>query len=241
MNASSVNRVYVKTRGQRRPAVSVDRRARPAKYARARTTGLGWRPSTMSNRFLAAATAREVGYVDLAGAVRAMDTTGSISLIATISQGAGTTQRVGKQCRYRSLMIRGSVFSGTTTTAALGTLLIVYDRRPTGVLPSITDILVSISPRSFNNDDNSGRFEIVRRMDFSFTGNLSAPATGKEIQHVQEYVDLKSRPVAFKAAGTGAIGDIEQGALYLVTLGDTAAGTASAQSSLGIRTRFVDI
>lgn len=238
MNGASVNRVYVKSRGQRRPSVAVRRPGKPKLWA-ARAGLVA--PRGMSSRYLAAATAREVGYVDLAGGVRAMDTTGTVNLIATISQGAGTTQRVGKQCRYRSLMIRGSVFSGTATTLALGTILIVYDRRPTGVLPAITDILVTISSRSMNNDDNSGRFEIVRRMDFSFTGPSGAPTTGKEIQHIQEYVDLKNRPVAFKAAGTGAIGDIEQGALYLVTLGDTAAGTGAASSSLGIRTRFVDI
>lgn len=238
MNGAAVNRVYVKTRGQRRPSVAV-RRPGKSKLMAARAGALPYRP--MGSRYLASALAKEVGYVDLAVAGRAFDTTGTITLVATISQGAGTTQRVGKRCNYRSVSIKGSLFSGTTTTGALATLLLVYDRRPTGVLPAITDILVSANSRSFNNDDNSGRFEIVRRWDYRFTGNLTTPATGNEYQMCQEFVDLKNRPIAFKAAGTGAIGDIEQGALYLVTVGDQAAGTGAASSNLGIRTRFVDV
>ena len=49
------------------------------------------------------------------------------------------------------------------------------------------------------------------------------------------WLDLKSTPVVYKAAGTGAIGDIEEGALYLVTVGQVAAGTAAAAMRVAFR------
>ena len=52
------------------------------------------------------------------------------------------------------------------------------------------------------------------------------------------WLSLGNRPVTFKAAGTGAIGDIEEGALYLVTVGNTAAGTAAAALAASFRMRL---
>lgn len=184
--------------------------------------------------------ARETGYSDLASASYALDTTGSITLIATIAQGAATTQRVGKKIMLKSIQMRGFAFSNTATTVAEGSYLIVYDKRPTGALPAITDILVSINSTAFNNDTNSGRFQIIRRQDFCFAGNSTAPATGKEIFPADDYIKIR-KPIVYKAAATGAIGDIEQGALYLVTCGASAAGTGAATLTVGFRTRFIDV
>jgi hypothetical protein len=55
------------------------------------------------------------------------------------------------------------------------------------------------------------------------------------------WLDLKNLPVVYKAATTGAINDIEEGALYLVTVGNIAAGTAAANTSSAFRLRFKDV
>lgn len=235
MNGQSVQRAYVKTRGQQRVRRGVPRAPARARLAAARGS------LALSRRYLATAANKESGYVDLAVATRNLDTTGSITLVATIAQGAGVQQRVGKKVQYLSCQLRGFVASGSACVVALGTIMLVYDKRPTGALPAITEVLVTIDSRSMNNDDNSGRFRILRRWDFSFSGNTTTPATGTEMQQVMEYVDLKKLPAVYKAVGTGAIGDIEQGALYLITVGDRAAGTGAASSSVGIRTRFIDV
>ena len=54
------------------------------------------------------------------------------------------------------------------------------------------------------------------------------------------WLDLKSTPVVYKAAGTGAIGDIEEGA-STVTVGQVAAGTAAAAMRVAFRLRFLDV
>jgi len=121
--------------------------------------------------------------------------------------------------------------------------MLVYDRRPTGALPVITDILVTASPQSFLNDTNSGRFNILRRWDWTFVGNntTAGQSTAKTSYIFNEFVNLRGKKGIFKAAGTGAIGDIEQGAIYLVTVGNAAAGTTDADLAVGIRTRFIDV
>lgn len=184
---------------------------------------------------------RESGYVDLALATYALDTTGSIVLLATVAQGASVNQRVGKKILWKSLQCRGSIFNRTTGVVNDTALMVVYDKRPTGALPTITDILVTANSNAFNNDANSGRFRILKRMDEVLIGNTTTPATGQEEKDCSFFLDLKGLQGVFKAAGTGAIGDIEEGAIYLVTVGDNAAGTAAASANLAFRTRFIDV
>lgn len=181
----------------------------------------------------------EKNYVDLANANYACDTTGSVTLIATIAQGASVNQRIGKKCVLRSLQCRGIVVSGTTTTTADAAYMIVYDKRPTGALPNITDILNSATSVSMNNDNNASRFSILKRVDLVFAGSVANTLTTSSVQGADWYLNLKGKPVTFNAAGTGAIGDIDEGALYLVTVGSSAGNFAPILGAT-FRTRFTE-
>jgi len=187
---------------------------------------------------------RETGFVDVAPAVYALNTTGSIALLNIVPQGTSVSQRVGKKIALKSLQCRGimaNLFSATGNDVAF---LIVYDKRPTGSLPAITDILVTSTAASFNNDANSGRFEILKRVDDELIGNFSAGTnlTADSYKSADFWLDLKGRPTVYKAAGTGAIGDIEQGALYLITVGNNVvAGNVAAELQVGFRMRFLDM
>lgn len=183
----------------------------------------------------------ELGFVDLAAASYECSTTGSITLIAAIAQGASVNQRIGKRAVYRSLLLRGRLTSGSTTTVADAAALVIYDKRPTGALPVITDILTSISTRAFMNDNNTGRFEVIRRIDKNLIGNSTTPSTGSESFNVDMFIPLKKRPITFEAAGTGAIGDIDMGAIYLVTVGDVATGTTAPLFTVSMRTKFSEV
>lgn len=187
-----------------------------------------------------AAMSKEIGYVDVANTSYAFDTTGSLVLLNTVPQGAGISQRVGKKYRMTSLQFRGYMANGTTATINDIAMLIVYDKRPTGSLPAITDILNSASANAQNKDDNvPSRFQILKRVHTQLIGNVTTPATGLEMQDADFYMSMRL-PVVCKALGTGAIGDIEEGALYLITVGNNAAGTAAAGLTGTFRVRFVD-
>jgi len=185
---------------------------------------------------------RETGYVDAGLLTLNADTTGSIALLNTVPQGAGVSQRVGKKIMLKSLQVRGSLNSNAACINVKTALMIVYDKRPTGALPAITDILDTITSTSLNNDANSGRFSILKRWDEVIIGNGAAPAnyTDAMFKNADFYIPL-ALPTTFKAAGTGAIGDIENGALYIVSVGSTTAGTGAATYLLRPRVRFLDI
>lgn len=183
----------------------------------------------------------EPGYVDLAAATYAMDTTGTITLVNTVPQGAGQSQRVGKRIALKSLQCHGSIYTNTTATILDTSYLIVYDKRPTGVLPAITDVLGSVSPLAFNNDTNSGRFRILKRVDRTLIGSAANQFTAASSFDADWYLDLKGMPQVFKAAGTGAIGDIEEGAIYLITVGGAVAGTLAGVANVGFRLRYIDV
>lgn len=191
---------------------------------------------------LTRAAPQEKNYVDLAAATYECSTTGSITLLATIAQGASVNQRIGKKCYLRSLQCRGNSFNGTTSVTSDNAILIVYDKRPTGSLPAITDILNTIDSTSMNNDNNASRFKIMKREDWILIGNISSGANMNSATAKSHdwYLPLRGLPVTFNAAGTGAIGDIDEGALYLVTVGSNATGTLATSFVAGFRTRFTE-
>jgi len=184
--------------------------------------------------------AKARGYVDLAKATYNLNTTGSIGLIATVAQGAATTQRIGKRIQLKSVQVRGMCYVDTTAVINHWAVMVVYDNKPTGTLPAITDILDSASSYSFTKNDNQGRFSILMRRQGVLIGNGSTPVTGGEAVDLNEFVKV-NRPSVFKSAGTGAIGDIEEGALYYITVGNAASGTADGQADIGFRTTFKDL
>jgi len=204
--------------------------------------------SRMSGRYGArygarAGVSRETGYVDLTVANYALDTTGSVTLLNTIAQGASVNQRVGKKVVLRGLQCRGNLQNNNNATFNDVAYMVVYDKRPTGALPAITDILVSVSSNAMNNDANAGRFKIMKRSDDVLTGNFVAAQNVTERSAVPTdwYLPLKEMQTVYKAAATGAIADIEEGALYFVTVGNSAPGTAAANAAMAFRLRFKDI
>ncbi len=185
---------------------------------------------------------RDAGYVDLADATYACNTTGSITLLATVAQNASVNGRIGKKAVWKSLQCRGHLLPNTTTLVSKVALIVVYDRRPQALIPGITDVLEAATPTAFNNTQNEGRFQILKRIDCVLVGNNTAgEQTSATAYTVDFFLDLKHKPVVFKAAGTGAMGDIEEGALYFITVGNVAAGTADTDLQAGFRVRFNDI
>lgn len=190
-------------------------------------------------------TRRESSYLDTASASYLFSTTGSIKLLNPVPQGASVVTRVGKKIEMTSLQLRG-VYANKASPIADAALIIVYDKRPTGALPAITDVLNTVTSASFNKDDNSGRFKILKRDNKVFVGaNATGERTAKTAYTADFFLNLRGLPVTYKSAGTGAIGDIEEGALYAITCGsipETAApDTDAPQAVVGYRLRFKDV
>lgn len=191
-------------------------------------------------RSVAYAKKPESKHVDLAGATYNVDTTGSVTLVATIPQGNTQVSRVGKKIILDSIQARG-YFIPPTTPGSPGNMnkaaiIFVYDKRPTGALPAVTDILVSASSSAMNNDDNAGRFKILRRIDRYLSQGVAQGDI--DAYGIDDWFSLNSKLAVYKSVGTGAITDFEMGALYMVVVGNLAAGATAGSVAVVLRTRF---
>lgn len=209
----------------------------------------------------------ELGYVDVdvstSGTCMKFDATPgvlSIKLLNAVPQGTSVKERVGKKILLKSFQMRGFARNFPSAGSTNNFAMLVYDKRPQGSLPSLGDILdsgISEIDCQMNNDNYSGRFVILKRWAFALNGNggtgplatgVALPAsvncwlniTSTTNKNMDDYVDLKMRPTVYKSGGGGGIGDIEEGALYLITAGSDTADAACGLFA-GFRTRFVDV
>ena len=105
-------------------------------YDRARGGLMAGARQKSALRLLAAS--KETGYIDVAAADYVLDTTGSVTLLNTVAQGAAVTQRVGKKIVMKGLQCRGNLQNGSTANSNDVAFMIVYDKRPTGALPTVS-------------------------------------------------------------------------------------------------------
>ncbi len=235
---------YLKARRAAAVAASAAARATAYMRRRPRPSGYAYPVRRYSRRpgdrgFV---TANDYKFVDLLGQTITMDTTGSVTLLATIAQGNTVNQREGKSAQLTSVRIRGNQRAGSTTTIADGAQYLVWDRQPNKALAAVADVLTSATSNAFPNRENAQRFVILKNFRCSFAGNTATPAAGTEIIDIDEYVKLPRECVTSytTADTTGVIGDIISGALLWVSVGDIGAGTASATSTLSFRVNFRD-
>lgn len=179
---------------------------------------------------------KEVNYFDFVKTQSFFNETAQINLVFTIPQGTGVTGRIGKKVTLQSFQFRGFASSNGGPLVNDCAMMLVYDKRPTGSLPAVTDILTSISSQAMANDSNTSRFKILKRNDFYIAGTTAGGFNSASVVDLGFYIRC-NLPVVYKAAGTGAIGDIEEGAVYMVTCGTVA---SQAFTDFTIRTRYID-
>lgn len=181
---------------------------------------------------------KELGYVDGVINTGNVNTTGHIQLLNVIPNGTSGSSRIGKKVALKYIQFRGIMAPGTTmNNACSGAFLLVYDVRPGGTLPAITDILNAVTPFAMNNDSNNGRFKILHREDFTLAGDAASP-TSTTYVNMARFKKIPKK-VEYGNAGTGTIGDITLGGLYAVFVGDQA-GTAGATAYMTFRLRYMD-
>lgn len=186
--------------------------------------------------------APEIGNHNTLVASYPANSTGHVFHINWVPQGVSSHQRVGKKIRMKSLQMRGrwiapSVIANDTYSVCY--YMVVYDKRPTGVNPTVADIMQNTSETALTNTDNSGRFTILRRKDMAQPQRTNGLSQIREYL-TNEYISLKNLPTVYKSTGTGSISDVEQGALYLVLGGNQASGAAASDWYGAMRMKYID-
>lgn len=184
-------------------------------------------------------TGKELKFVDVAASTVVSDTTGSITLLNGIGTGDDFNTRDGRQIIMKSVKVRGFHDLNADTVAHLSRLLIVWDNAPNGALPAIIDILAASTALAETNVNNQQRFTILGDWQSAFSGTIAAQSSmaGFDTSFLR-YVKLNHITQYLNTGNT--ITSIQNGALYLVTIGNQAAGANAAQVFFNTRVRYVE-
>jgi len=181
---------------------------------------------------------REERFIDTAAGYVA-DTTGSITLLNGVAEGDDYTQRSGRGCLMKSICLTG--FGNSTAATGLSQqhrVLIFWDNATNGVAPTIVQLLAASNTVAFPLVDNVNRFTII--LDHKYVvGPQSAAIADQVIKGFEFNYQLNSYT---QYSGVGAtVASIQNGSLWMVTLGSNAAGGTAGLITIGTRLSFVDL
>lgn len=193
-----------------------------------------------------------------------LDTTNTntgIVVVNLVVPGNGSYNRVGRKIRMRSLRLVGNIdaqctYQAISTTMSGGTarMVVVYDKQPSGVLPTFDTIFGLTQPDGTESStylaniryDNTERFTVLRDVVINCNPE-GMVATGGVIISPQykfdEYIRLNLDTVYSGQSSPQTIADISSGALYVCFRVDQNASgvfTATVPSSSFARLRYVD-
>lgn len=206
-------------------------RAPSRALAVARARGMNYRTGGLSFR------KNEFKSVDVLVAPMALNTGGNVSLLNGVAPGVDINHRIGREITMKSILVKGQHY----VTAATGTdqvqrIMIVYDKQANATAPTTATVLGAgfglYSPKSL---ENRKRFIVL--YDRHFTMNASGEPGAQRFFKFYKRVNL---PMTFNAGIAGTVADIVTGSLYIVGVGENAAGPTAGAITVNCRIRFID-
>lgn len=177
-------------------------------------------------------------YLDFFATAANITNSGTVVLINGIDEGVDPTQRIGRSCRLKSLLLRTRSITSDQTAVIAQTLryMVVLDKQPNGALATAADILADVSdnlaaPLSPLLPANFKRFTVY--LDFNVVMNKQ----GRNLVVTKHRLRLNVKPRWGTAGAT--IADLSSGALLLVVVSDDSTATNAPVSSVFTRLRFV--
>jgi len=191
----------------------------------------------------------------------------TIQVVNLTNTGSGSYNRVGRKIFLRSARMRFEIIFNFWNNLiyelgvqrGLGVrIALVYDRQPSGTLPSFGDIFsdqtneggLENTINSSLNFSNTSRFHVLRDfmvvVDPPFLANVSTASVQPPIvlsRFVDEYVDLQELETIYSRDSTECtIADISSGALYFVRVASVDASDIAEADIQGgsIRLRYTD-
>lgn len=185
---------------------------------------------------------------------------GSIQNLACIQQGTGVSQRIGNKIALKSLRIRlalSAIDNHEYDIISEARLMVVYDRQPNGVYPTMGNMLQLIKQDGTTafgtevsniNVSQLDRYVVLMDKILSLppqtTGLTNANMVGVTQQStfiIDEFIKLKRLETCFQSSNNPiTIGDVQTGALYIVSLGNLAKDSEPYGWSGEMRLRFYD-
>jgi len=165
------------------------------------------------------------------------DTTGTLALLNGLDRGDDDGSRIGRKCTMKSLELRGVAKATVDTGLAQAIRVIVfYDSQTNAAAPGITDVVNTADAVTLRNMNGSSRFKIL--VD-SYDVLNDAAGDDRRPAFFHEYRKF-SLPMQFNNGDAGTVADIVCGSVYLITLGELAAGATAGAGTIRTRIRYVD-
>lgn len=166
------------------------------------------------------------------------DTTGTVTLLNGLT--VGSTQigdRVGRDVYMLELLVNGFVRNQTTAGTNLARLIIVVDTMCRQANIALSDVLDSNNSFAFINKLTAKRFKILYDENIVLQGVPTTTGTDA-CKTVGLRIPLKMSAY-FNDNVAGNASDFEQNAIFAITIGSTAAGTAAAEGYLGYQLTYI--
>lgn len=145
-----------------------------------------------------------------------VSSTPSVTLLSTIANGTGSSDRIGKMIQFHDIEISWHLRMAAVHNSNRGRFWIVYDKSPNGVLPAYTDVLQSSDVNTTMNCDTRARFLVLYEANWVTTNETTGCSYSVGQVQGHKVVSLKGKKCTFIGTGAG-IADIETGAIYIVT------------------------
>lgn len=170
-----------------------------------------------------------------------LDFTWRIKQCVLVPCGTGVSQRVQQKIVIGSIGIRGYAVAHATSGWEQGfRAIIVYDRHPNGVQPSISSILQTTDWWSLANVGTTERFVLLYDLMDTVGGQEGSSRGGSKYIRLFNWYRSTALPVHYNANCFGDIRDIEVGALYIAWVGTLGPGLQAGFFGWHMRLRFFD-
>lgn len=199
--------------------------------------------------------AGELNFVDRINQALALDTTGTVLLLNGTVPGTNEFNRIGRKITMKAIRLRFGLFPAAPAAGQNEALriLLVYDRQSNGAAPAWADVIqsqdaagtTSSTAWDHRNESNRDRFVVLRDWHFKATGAAGIFANSLDGTEFTKdstydvYVRLKGLETHYNTGTAGTIADITTGALFMMSLGTSAAVNASRTCAVHSRVNFI--
>lgn len=203
-----------------------------------------YRTSGYAGRFGAGG---ELKFKDTTYSASAPATTGTITnntLVGTIAEGTGESERIGRKITVRSVFVKGWVYlpSGTTLNSSgdIVRIIVYQDKQANGAAATVANILDSTDVLSFMNLENSLRFRILKEKVIAVNtmglGAFTGPTYGVAEKFTHFKMAIKcNMPIEFKG-NTPSVADLTSNNIGIMAISESAVATLQYY----VRVRYKD-
>lgn len=199
----------------------------------------------------------EKKHMEIPPATYLVNTTPVFTLANGLGAGSNYYQLEGLSCKAKSLFLTGFFFPiRTVAVTDYARILVVWSGAPRGVAPTIASILGSVSNTGTVTSASTDHSRVESRASIKIlldlrvmlppvtvtagvlTNNAMTIPHASDRYQFERYIKLKDALVQLDVPGTGAIADFSTGAIYLVTIGNVAAGAEGYSVNMSSRFNY---